>query len=157
MGRLFAETAIEIDAAIDRVWALVTGLDEYAEWNPFIVRVDVAPEGIVAGAPIRLHVRWPSGGGVISRERVTRVEPPSAVSPLRTALFAYAYDALPAKLRLVCAERVQRLEQSASGPTRYVSRIDIWGPLGPFIPSKKVQAGCEAQARALKKVAEAAR
>jgi hypothetical protein len=149
------DAAIDIDAPIDRVWELVTDLGAYASWNPFIVRVDLGAQGVAPGAPIRLHVRWPGGGKVVSRERISRVEPPvGPASEARSALFAYVYEGLPARLGLVRATRTQRLAQAPGGPTRYTSRLEIAGPAARFIPLGPIREGCDRQARALKARAE---
>lgn len=42
-------TLIDIDAAIDRVWLLLTDTRKYAEWNPYLVEVrgDVLTDAVV--------------------------------------------------------------------------------------------------------------
>ena len=68
------EADIVIDAPADVVWRAMLDLDNYPQWNPFIVRVD-RPDGRPpqVGDALTLHVRFHERpGGARSRERITR-------------------------------------------------------------------------------------
>ena len=71
-----AEASIEIAAPIERVWSVMVDVARYGEWNPFLHRID-AREPPRAGSELILHVKWSSGGGATSRERITRLEAPA--------------------------------------------------------------------------------
>ena len=62
---------IEIEAPPETVWATLTDLERYAEWNPFIV----SAEGDVAvGAKLTNRLEPPGGRAMTFRPRVTEVE-----------------------------------------------------------------------------------
>jgi hypothetical protein len=52
--------SVDIDAPIERVWAVMLDTGAYAEWNPFVVHVECASPPKVCD-PIKLHVRWANG------------------------------------------------------------------------------------------------
>ncbi len=156
MARRIAEASIDIHAPINLIWKIMTDLAAYGEWNPFIVRV-VAPVGPPSvGMPLRLHVRWHNGRGVISPEIIARHEAPSADSEGReTATLAYRYTGWPHRLGLVRGTRVQTVEQVAGSLARYVTREEFHGWLKVLVPLASVQDGFERHAWALKARAEA--
>ena len=124
-------------------------MQRYGEWNPFIVKVD-ADGPVRVGGRLVLHVRWP-GGGWRSAEQVTRLDGPTA----GRASCSYVPTGPLWTIGAVRGSRVQSLE--AVGPkTRYSTREDFSGWLTFAVPIKKVQAGFEAHAAALKKRAESA-
>lgn len=155
MGAVFAQTEIAIDAPIALVFEVMLDLARYHEWNPFIVRVDGASGAPKAGDAIRLHVRWSSGGGNSSGERVTRVEHPALTGAgSLSAALEYDFTGPLSALGLVRATRVQTLEQQPGEPTRYATKEEFRGLLVRFLPLAEVQDGFERHARALKARAE---
>jgi uncharacterized protein YndB with AHSA1/START domain len=46
------ETSIAIAAPIDHVWSILTALDRYADWNPYLVRIEGAA---LPGSSITVH------------------------------------------------------------------------------------------------------
>jgi hypothetical protein len=140
-----AQCSIEIAAPVEVVWGVMLDLARYGEWNPFIVRID-APPKVEIGSRLLLHVKWADGGGATPGECITRLEPPSVLE--------YRFTGPLATFGLVKAGRVQTLTPVGSGHTRYDSREEFRGLLGAFIPLKKVQAGFDQHARALKQRAE---
>lgn len=141
--------AVEIDAPIERVWAVMLDTASYAEWNPFVVRAECAFPPAV-GDPIVLHVRWGNGRGTTSPERISAVDAPHDEGGVRRATLAYVYEGLPAKLGLVRGTRYQRLTQPAGGPTRYDTVEEFSGPLVPLAGPKRVEDGFRRHAEALK-------
>lgn len=66
-------TEIDIDAAAERVWSILTAFERFPEWNPFIRKVEGKPQ---VGS--RLLVRlFPGGdsGAMTFRPLVVAVEP----------------------------------------------------------------------------------
>jgi hypothetical protein len=141
--------SVDIEAPIERVWAVMLDTGAYAEWNPFVVRADCATPPKV-GDPITLHVQWANGKGTTSPERITVVEPPHADGDTSRATLAYAYEGLPAKLGLVRGTRYQRLTQTSGGPTRYGTVEEFSGPLVRFAGPGRVADGFRRHAEALK-------
>jgi Polyketide cyclase / dehydrase and lipid transport len=149
----WAQAAATIDAPLDLVWSVMLDLDAYPAWNPFVVRVD----GPVGGAPavgddLRLHVRWTSGRGVTSTERITRLEPPGG-EPRRAAL-EYEFRGPLATLGLVRGRRLQEVEEVVDG-TRYRTSECLHGRLAFAAPIGRVRDGFERHAAALQARAEA--
>lgn len=143
MARPTAKISVVLDAPIGRVWEVLTALDRYADWNPFIVRIDGAARPKVGDALV-LHVQWHDGGGVASGELVTHADPPGD-----TALLAWRYTGILPALNCVRAERQQRLTSLPNGTTRYESEEGFDGWLSMFVPLTRVQRGFEQQAEAL--------
>jgi hypothetical protein len=71
MGTMLS-TSIDIDAAPDRVWQVLTDLAAYPEWNPFITRA----EGEVRpGGRLTLRLQPVGGRGLTIRPTVLEAEP----------------------------------------------------------------------------------
>jgi len=147
-----AEATAAIDAPVEVVWAVMLDLDAYPRWNPFVVRVD-GPAGRppAVGDELILHVRWASGRGVTTRERITRLEPPAG----GRAVLEYDFGGPLAALGLVRGRRLQELEVAAAGTTRYRTAERLHGLLAFAAPIGRVQDGFERHAAALKARAEA--
>ena len=141
-----AEASVEIAAPIERVWQIMIDTARYGEWNPFVVRVDGEAR---LDARLVLHVRWPSGGGTRSVERVTQLDPPSG----GRATLIYRFTGVLASIGGVTGSRVQSLEADGAR-TRYHTREEFRGWLTWALPLAKVKAGFEAHATALKRHAE---
>ena len=141
--------SVDIDAPIERVWAVMLDTGAYDEWNPFVVRAECASQPKV-GDPIKLHVRWANGRGTTSPERITEIVPPHDDGDVRRATLAYVYEGLPSKLGLVRGTRYQRLSQPDGGPTTYETVEEFSGPLVPLAGPKRVEDGFRRHAEALK-------
>jgi hypothetical protein len=148
-----AEATAAIEAPVDVVWAVMLDLDAYPAWNPFVVRIE-GPEGRPAavGDQLVLHVRWASGRGVTTRERITRLEPPAAGGP---ATLEYDFEGPLAALGLVRGRRLQEVEEASAGTSRYRTAERLHGLLAFAAPIGRVQDGFERHAAALKARAEA--
>lgn len=66
------ETSIDIDATPAEVWHVLTDLDAYAEWNPFIVSAQGA---VAVGETLKNRLNPPGGRPMTFRPTVTVVEP----------------------------------------------------------------------------------
>ncbi|MBM4777071.1 MAG: SRPBCC domain-containing protein [Archangiaceae bacterium] len=147
MSQPEARASLEIPASIDRVWQVLTALDQYGAWNPFIVKVDGGATPVLGGRLV-LHVKWEQGGGASSGEVVTRVEPPGT-----SAALAWRFTGVLPTLGLVRAERLQTLTRLDDVRTRYESVEIFHGLLASFVPLEKVRRGFERQAEALRDAA----
>lgn len=153
MSQPHPRARIEIDAALETVWAVMTDLPRYGEWNSFLFRADCAEEPR-AGAPIRLHVRWTNGRTSTSPERISRIDPPATRDGVRTARLEYVYEGLPARLGLVRGTRIQELSQEPGGPTVYDTVELFTGPLVRLAGPSRVAEGFHRHATDLKARAE---
>ena len=147
-----ALASIDIAAPIEVVWQVMTDLDQYGAWNPFVVRVE-SIGALAVGARFRVHVRWADGGKTDAGEIVTRLDAPAGAPGHRQARFAYRFEDALAKLHFVVAEREQVIEE-VGGMTRYSTSEAFGGLLQLGVPLRRVQDGFERQAAALKARAE---
>ena len=145
--------AVEIDAPLETVWQVMLDTDAYAEWNPFVERVET-PAPPAVGNPIVLHVRWANGRTTRSPERISAIEPPTTVDDVTTATLSYVFEGWPARLGLVRGTRHQRLTQRPGGPTSYETVEEFSGPLVPLAGPDRVAEGFRRHAEALKRRAE---
>lgn len=146
-----ATAEIDIAAPIEVVWSAMLDLHAYPAWNPFIVRVEGAPDVVEIGSRFRLHVRWASGGKASSDEVVTRLSPPSGGGG---AELGYRFTGPLDRFGLVRADRLQTLRSLSSGETRYWTEEVFRGLLTAFLPLSAVRDGFSRHARALKARAE---
>ena len=153
-----ADFSVAIDASIELVWQIMTDFDRYAEWNPFVVKIERhGGKPVEIGTRVTLHIRWPKGrGGTTTVEVVTRLDSPVATADgERRAHLEYRYLGWVPRLRLITGSRVQTLAQPPGGPTTYRTREEFHGLLKGQVPLRRVQGGFEAHAQALKARAEA--
>lgn len=145
----------EIDAPLAVVWSVMIDTTSYAEWNPFVERVE-CPTPAEVGDPIVLHVRWKDGSTARSPERIIALEGPVTDDDgVTTAQLSYVYEGWPARLGLVRGTRHQRLLQRPGGATRYDTVEEFSGPLVRFAGPGRVAEGFARHATALRARAEA--
>jgi len=65
-------TSIVIDAAIDRVWRVLTDLDGYGAWNPYLVRIE--PTGDAQRVLVHQHIDN-HAGDIVRPVDIIRIEP----------------------------------------------------------------------------------
>lgn len=65
-------TDVEIDAAPEAVWQVLTDLDQYPDWNPFIVSAEGRAE---VGERLTNRMQPPGGKSITFKPTVTAVEP----------------------------------------------------------------------------------
>lgn len=65
-------TEVEIDAPPEAVWQVLTDLDQYPDWNPFIVSAEGRAE---VGEKLTNRMQPPGGRGITFKPVVTVVEP----------------------------------------------------------------------------------
>ena len=143
-----------IEAPLPTVWAVMLDTAAYAEWNPFVERVETDGPPAV-GTPLVLHVRWANGSRARSPERITVLDGPSTAPDGTTAAtLAYVYEGVAARLGLVRGTRYQRLTQRPGGPTEYHTVEEFSGPLVRLAGPGRVAEGFARHAAALKQRVE---
>jgi hypothetical protein len=65
-------TELEINAPAERVWELLTALDAFPQWNPFIRK---ASGELKEGARLEVFIQPPGSKGMTFRPVVLRVQP----------------------------------------------------------------------------------
>jgi hypothetical protein len=138
-----ARVSVELERPMDQVVEQLLHLAAYPRWNPFVVRVEGAARA-EPGQQLRFDVRWPQGGGARPSIEVARV----ALGP-NAAEVAWRFTGPLAALNLVRAERVQRVTRLTTTRSRYESEEVFHGLFARLVPLAKVQAGVEAQVRAM--------
>lgn len=134
-----------IRAPIERVWAVLSDLERYPEWSPFVVEVQGRAE---IGETVTLVVAMTPGKAPIrQRETISRWDEGRELS----------WGMVLGHPALLKAERYQRLTRLSESETRYETADDFEGLLVPIVFGlyrARIQAGFDATAVALKKRAE---
>lgn len=137
-------TDIEIDAAPETVWAVLTDLDAYPDWNPFIT----SAEGTVAvGERLTNRLAPPGGKAMTFRPTVTEIDDGRVFEWLGRLGVPGVFD----------GRHRFEIEATDNG-SRLVHTERITGALVPFLKKTldtKALAGFEAMNSALKARAEA--
>jgi hypothetical protein len=106
---------VEIDAPIDRVWGILTDIENYGGWNVFTPKVETTLE---IGDPIHLKVRLVGNFSLNRVETVTRNEP-----------YTLGWDMKLGTRTLLHAERIQVLTEIDDHRTHYLSEDCFTGGL----------------------------
>lgn len=137
-------TQVDIDATPDTVWNVLTELDEYSEWNPFIVEAD---GDVAVGNKLVNRMQPPGGKAMTFKPRVTAVEPAQTFEWLGRAVVPGVFD----------GRHRFELEATRSGGTRVVHSERFQGVLVRFMRTSldtNTLAGFESMNSALKTRAE---
>ena len=137
-------TEIEISASPEEVWAILTDLNGYSEWNPHIRE---AEGQVQEGAKLKVRIQERSGKSMTFKPTVTRVDSTREFRWLGRLLFPRLFD----------GEHIYEIFPSSDGRVRFVQRENFRGILVPFFWRKlntDTRAGFEEMNAALKKVAE---
>jgi hypothetical protein len=141
------ETQIDIDAAPEQVWKVLTDFSAYASWNPFVTKIEGAP---APASRLRIRVEPPGGAAMTFRPRVTHVEPNRSLAWLGRLGIPGLFDG---------AHRFE-LVTLPGGRTRLIHAEHFTGMLVPLFRKSlddKTRKGFEAMNAALKvRVEEAA-
>lgn len=136
------ETEIEIDAPVETVWEVITDLDAYYEWNPFIPMASGEPH---VGERIRIRVEPPGSFGGTFRPRVEIHEPNRRLVWLGRLGLPGLFD----------GRHDLAAESLPESRTRFVQRETFSGLLVPvFFRENAVRRGYESMNAALKERAE---
>jgi hypothetical protein len=135
----------EVAAPAGTVWAVITDLGRYPEWNPFVVRCVSTLE---PRTPIDMRVRVFPGFAQPQREEVFEHVPGQRLS--------YGIRQLP--LGVLSSRRSHEVEALGPDRTRYVSRFRLGGWLAPVVSlllGRRLEQGFAAMSTALVRRAEA--
>jgi len=140
------EARIDIDAPVDRVWAVLRDTAAYAEWNPFIRTIEGA---LQPGSRLTVRIEPPGGSGVTFKPTVQAVEPNQLVRWLGRLLLPGVFD----------GEHSLRLEAINSDHTRFIQSERFGGLLVPLLGGllARTHRGFEEMNQALKARVEAGR
>ena len=83
------KTDIEIDAPPEAVWTVLTDLDRYAEWNPFVIS---ASGQVEVGERLVNRMQPPRGRAMTIKPTVTEVETASVFEWLGVLGFSGLFD-----------------------------------------------------------------
>ena len=136
--------SIEIDAVPERVWSVLTDRASFAEWNPFIRRLEGE---LTAGERLEVEIKPPGGRAMTFKPTVTAVEPNRELRWLGHLLVRGLFD----------GEHRFEIERLGDGRSRFTQSERFSGllvrPFGGTLA--KTERGFEAMNRALKERAEA--
>ena len=136
------ELEYAIDAPLDVVWRLLTELDSYSQWNPFVVDCDAKLE---PGAPISMRVR-------LGPREISQVETVSSV--VEHKLFEYRMRPIKPFLHSC---RQHHVKSDGIGGTTYRSHFELNGWLSGLTAlsiGKHLRYGFESMTDAVQQRAE---
>ncbi|WP_036247445.1 SRPBCC domain-containing protein [Methylobacter sp. BBA5.1] len=139
------QTEIEIDAAPDRVWAILTDFASYPAWNPFIKYVHGIPR---PGARLEVRIQPSGARGMTFRPSVLAAEPGRELRWLGHLLLPGVFD----------GEHRFEIEPLAAGNVLFRQSEQFSGLLVPIFRNsleRDTKRGFEELNRALKARAEA--
>ncbi|HYU57408.1 MAG TPA: SRPBCC domain-containing protein [Actinomycetota bacterium] len=113
-------TEIEIGASVQRVWSVLTDLEDFGEWNPFIVRADGE---LLPGERLVLTMRLPGRRARTFRPTVLAHDPNRELRWLGRLGIPGIFD----------GEHAHRVQALPDGRTRYVQEEGFRGILVPFV------------------------
>jgi hypothetical protein len=139
------EHALSIDAPSELVWAVISDLARYPEWNPFVVSCEST---LVPGDPIAMRVRIFASFAQPQRERILEHERGRWL----------CYGLAPSRLGALASRRSHEVVPAGAARTRYVSHFELSGWLAPLVKwllGARLRGGFGAMSSALKARAEA--
>lgn len=139
------ETAIEIDAAPDEVWAAVSDTATYPDWNPFIRSLEGE---LQVGTRLRVRIQPPNGRGITLRPRLIAFTQNAELRWLGHFGFPHIFD----------GEHRMAVEPLDDGQrTRFVHAERFRGVLVPLLGSllRDTEAGFTTMNEALRRRVEA--
>ena len=113
------QSAIEIGAPAEEVWAVLTDFAAYPEWNPFITRIDGEPR---AGARLRVRIEPPGTGAIQFKPTVV------TFAPTRELVWSHRFFVRG----LFDREHAFRIEPRGSERSRLVEKARFSGLLVPM-------------------------
>jgi len=114
------ESTTTVDATREQVWDVLSASEQYADWNPFITRVDGPLE---VGSRPTLRIAPHGRKGMTFRPRITHASPEHGLRWKGRLVLPGLCD----------AEHAILLEQLSETRTRVVQRESFRGVLVPFL------------------------
>jgi hypothetical protein len=138
------QNAFEVEAPLDCVWQVITDLDRYGEWNPF---VPFARSTLKPADPIEMKVHVFESFAQPQTELVTVFEPGER----------FCYTMYPLPLGAMRSQRCHFVEALGPDRTAYRSEFEMAGWLSPIVTTllgSRLRRGFGAMASALHRRAE---
>jgi hypothetical protein len=139
-------TEIEVNASAERVWRILTDFAAYAEWNPFIRRIEGE---VVVGARLHVFIEPAGGKGMSFQPTVHTVKPERELRWLGRLLLPGLFD----------GDHSVEIEPLDAKRIRFIHRERFGGLLVPMLArmlDRNVNPGFEEMNRALKLRSESA-
>lgn len=114
------EHSVEIAAPAALLWQVITDLDRYPQWNPFVVG---CRSGLAVGSPIEMRVRGLAPWTVTQREEVLVHEPGRRL----------CYGLRGAFLGGISSTRCHLVSARGPDASRYDSSFELRGALAPIV------------------------
>jgi hypothetical protein len=135
----------EIAAPVETVWAELSAVSEYAEWNPFITSFEGE---LVVGGRLEVRIAPPGGRPMTFRPTITELEEGTRLEWLGRLLLPGVFD----------GRHSFHLEAIGTGRTRLTQSEQFSGILVPLTGKtlERTRAGFEAMNEALRLRAEKA-
>jgi hypothetical protein len=114
------DKSVEIDAASDLVWDVITDFRRYAEWNPFVVACEST---LKVGEPIEMRVHVFKSFAQPQREIIFEHEPGKR----------FCYGLPPMSLGAMRSNRCHEVRGLDSKRSEYRSHFELAGWLSPAI------------------------
>lgn len=135
---------VEINAPIEKVWAILLDFERYPEWNPFTYKVET---DLKLGNPVNLYVKLPRRGSKLQVEYVKQVSKPNVL----------AWGMTMGAEFLLIALREQHLKPLGEDRCSYQTTDAFTGLLTPVVKilfGNSIRDGFNVMAYALKQRAE---
>ena len=140
MASNIIESAIIIEAPIEKVWQVLSNFEQYQQWNPFTPKVELSK---VIGAPVYLHVKMrPTSSKILVQKETLQYWKEG--EQINWGIEDSWY---------IQTVRVQKLKKLEDNRTEYFTSDTFYGPLKSLVLllfSSKIQRGFDAVAKALK-------
>ncbi len=135
------ESEVTVDAPVEVVWQVVTDLEEYEGWNPFVT---TAAGDVRLGGELDLQLELPNG-------EIHEINPEIVILRPDRKLRWQSHRVLPG---VADREYEVILEPLDAGRVRVFQQMRFEGILAPLTDSSEEQAALDAMASALAKQAE---
>jgi hypothetical protein len=113
------ESTIEIEASSEQVWAILTDLERYPEWNPFIRRIEGS---LIVGSQLEVRIKPPGRSETVFRPTIISVIPNRQLRWLGHLGMPKIFD----------GEHKMLIEPMGTGLVRFVQNETFHGLLVPL-------------------------